>query len=160
MAATPIAIDLANPALTALFIAMVYSLIRVVGYFISKKTGSDKAVLAEEHVSQLECLKKIIEENKKLMLENKNFVEKMCEMHQVYDSNHVPVWYVPAELLTTVRNINSEITVLNKEIIETMGEIKAGQTVLVDKLADLINSQRLMTERLGDLIIKLNKMAD
>lgn len=153
MSPTPVAFDLTNPALTTLFIAMAYSLIRVVGYFISKRMGSDKAVLADEHVKQLKVLEHKMEDINKL-------VARTWDMHEVFDGNHVPVWYVPGELLTTVRSINSEITVINKEIVETMSEIKAGQTVLVDKLADLINSQRLMTERLGDLIVKLNKLAD
>ena len=160
MSAAPFTVDFTNPALTTLFIAMVYALIRVVGYFISKKTGGDKAVLAEQHVKQLDALEGAMERNKKMIEASNRSVEKLTEMHEVFDGNRVPVWYVPSELLTTVRSINTEITVLNKEIIETMGEIKAGQTVLVDKLGDLINSQRLMTERLGDLIMKLNKMSE
>lgn len=153
MPVTPIAFDLTNSALTALFISMVYTLIRVIGYFISKKIGLDKIGFSENHAEQLDTLMEFAEKNDK-------YISKMNEMHQVFDQNHVPVWYVPAELLTTVRHINSEITSLNKDIGDTIGEIKAGQTVLVDKLSDLINSQRLMTERLGDLIMKLNKMAD
>lgn len=156
----PIAFDITNPALTTLFVAMVYALIRVVGYFVSKRTGADKTVLADEHIRQLNSLAKSMDENKKVIEENNKLVEDLVDMHHVYDGNRVPVWYVPAELLTTARSLNSEITVLNKEIVDTMGEIKSGQTVLVDKLGDLINSQRLMTERLGDLITKLNKISD
>jgi len=145
--------DLANPALTALFIATVYTLIRVISYFISKKIGSDKVSLSEHHAKQLDALMLLVENNHK-------YLSKINEMHEVYDGNRVPVWYVPAELLTTIRHINSEITSLNKDTVDIIGEIKAGQTVLVDKLSDLINSQRLMTERLGDLIMKLNKISD
>lgn len=153
MSGAPISFDLTNSTLTAVFIAMIYTLIRVIGYFISKKMGSDKVSLSDNHVEQLDLLTELAEKNDK-------YISKMHEMHNVFDQNHVPIWYVPAELLMTVRNINSEIVSLNKDIGDTMGEIKAGQTVLVDKLSDLINSQRLMTERLGDLIMKLNKMSD
>lgn len=138
--------DITNPAITAAFIALIYSLIRVIEYFVSKYKTDD-------NLEKLKVIEAIIKKNGQV-------VEKLYDLHAVFDNNHVPKWYVPAELLGTVRNMNTEMTILNKEIIDTLSNIKGGQTVLVDKLADLINSQRLMTERLGDLVAKLNKISD
>lgn len=157
--ATTAAATIANPALTALFISVMYALVRVVLYFISKKNGPEKVVLSDIHAAQLKTMAEDIKILKGNAEVSQKLAQKMQEMHEVYDGNRVPVWYVPAELLTTIRSLNAELTAVNKEVAETMGEIKSGQTVLIDKLGDLINSQRLMTERLGDLIAKLNKLS-
>lgn len=138
--------DLTNPALTTLFIALIYTLIKVVEHFLSK--NKNNIILDKLNLIEGEMCNAI------------KATDTLSKMHEVYDNNRVPVWYVPSELLSTVRNMSMDLSVLNKEIVETMGEIKTGQTVLVDKLSDLINSQRLMTERLQDLVLKLNKIAN
>lgn len=141
--------DFTSPALTALFIALVYTLIRVVTHFITKRNGNGNGHKSSLTAEQEALLKKI-----------DKHVEALEKMHDVYDENHVPSWYVPAGLLDTVKEVQISLKILDKEINETLNEIKAGHTILVDKLSDLISSQRLITERLGDLISKLNKVSN
>lgn len=146
-------IDITSPALTTLFIALVYALIRVVNYLIAKKTGSDKVELADDQ-------KKTIEATGGSVGEILRISKRMDELHNVYDSNHTPKWYFSSDTIPLLRKVDFDLTTLSRENHSVMNEIKSGQSILVDKLMDLINTQRLMTERLGDLLRKLDKLTE
>jgi hypothetical protein len=163
--------ELLNPALTTLFIAMVYALIKVVHHFISKRNGekeghgltemqSETLIKIHDQITLLKEKGTLTESQIELLEKTLKGVIHLDELHSVYDDNHVPKWYVPAHLSESVRNISLLLTILSEKTEDGLAEIKGGQAALIDKLSDLINSQRLMTERLGDLIGKLNKLSD
>ncbi len=152
--------DWTNSALTALFIASVYALIRVVNYFISKnKKQTDDIDNVREHQNISTALEKSINSLSDLSDSfdklNKN-IDHLVELHDVYTSNRVPVWYMPEELLALTRDNNTMLKIHIASFQDSIGEISDVQGVLVEKISELINLQKLMTERLGDLLIKLN----
>jgi hypothetical protein len=160
--------ELTGSAITALFVGLVWTLIKVVGYFISKKNGKsgltseqDKQI-AETHtyLSEMNKYGVLTKDQKDLVYEIHDIVKDLKEVHSVYDENHVPKWYIPSELLPLVRQIHTSMDSLCKEMEENLGDVKSDQRVLVEKVVDLISSQKLMVERLGDLITKLTKMND
>jgi len=159
--------EITGSALTALFVGLVWTLIKVVEHFISKRNGGKKALtpeqekcLSEIHTQFLEIEKYgiLTKDQKMLFYETHDMVKDIKEMHVVYDENHVPKWYVPSELLPLVRKIHLSLGLLCKEMEENISDVKGDQKVLVEKVVDLITSQKLMVERLGDLISKLNKL--
>ena len=164
--------ELLNPALTTLFIAMVYALIKVVHHFISKKNNdtkedygltelqSETLIKIHDQITLLKEKGTLTESQIELLEKTLKGVIHLDELHSVYDDNHVPKWYVPAHMNESVRNISVLLTILSEKTEDGLADIKGGQAALIDKLSDLVNSQRLMTERLGDLISKLSKLSD
>jgi len=137
-------LSLSGSALTALFVGMAWALVKTVEYFVSRKNGKNgkASVFHEEHAKQLE--------------ETYGFAKDLHEQHAVYDENHVPLWYVPREMLSLVRSIHNCME--NSE--SRIDEIKSGQAVLFEKMTELIASQMLLTQRLGDLIAKLDRISN
>ena len=136
-------LSLSGSALTALFVGMSWALVKTVEFFVSRRNGRNgKSVFHEEHSKQLE--------------ETHKLTKELHELHAVYDENHVPLWYVPREMLTLVREMH--ICMENSE--SRIDEIKSGQVVLFEKMTELIASQMLLTQRLGDLIAKLDRMSN
>jgi hypothetical protein len=131
-------------ALTALFVALIWVLIKVVEYFISKNK-KDK----------MQC--GLTERQEKTLEEARNYSKDLFEMHNVYDENRTPMWIIPPELMKLIRENHSCLELLKKEIDDNLDDIKGGQSVVVDKMTNLISSNKIMTERLGDLISALRK---
>jgi hypothetical protein len=159
--------ELGGAALTGLFIGMAWALVRVVEFFV-KKYGKNvsEAVLIDEQAKKLDEIYSKCTSNKFGMLtssqesrlENiEKMVEHLDELHSVYDENHVPKWYFPREMLLIVRAIHRDIDEMNDDLKEELGRIGAGQSISVGKISELINSQKLVTERLGDLITLWSK---
>ncbi len=84
----------------------------------------------------------------------------MDELHSVYDNNRVPKWYVPGEMLTLIRNTDNALKSLSNELEDSIDKSESGQRAVLDKMSDLISSQKLMTERLGDLITLWSKLGN
>jgi hypothetical protein len=156
--------QLENSALTALLVSLVITLIKVVEFFLKKRTDVE---LKETKVLLIEATKEVAKLKEELLVikecatESLKGVGKIYDMHNVYTSNHIPVWYVPGDLLSLVQSTNSDIKFFQQRTTENIEKIGDGQSIVVEKISDLINSQRLMTERLGDLIkiFKENKLS-
>ena len=140
----PMDLSLSGSALTALFVGMAWALVKTVEYFVSRRNGKGVVipVLQEEQARRLE--------------ETHEFAKELHTLHVVYDENHVPLWYVPRELLSLVREIHNCMESSESRI----DEIKSGQAVLFEKMTELISSQMLLTQRLGDLIAKLDRISN
>lgn len=169
--------EITGSVLTGLFVGLVWALIKVVEFFI-KKYGKSKddvegsisaAKLAETQVNQFKDIAEKISEFKSsctLTKEQSDKLEeiwqkikKMDDMHNVYNENHAPAWYIPSELLPLVRESSVCLDNLEKSLDIAIDEIKAGHSIVVNRISDLITSQKLVTERLGDLISALNKFS-
>lgn len=169
--------EITGSVLTGLFVGLVWALIKVVEFFI-KKYGKSKedaegsaaaTKLAEIQVNQFKDIAEKISEFKDSCVLTKEQsdkldeiwqkVKKLDDMHNVYNENHAPAWYVPSELLPLVRESNVCLDNLEKSLDIAIDEIKAGHSIVVNRISDLITSQKLVTERLGDLISALNKFS-
>jgi len=58
---------------------------------------------------------------------------------------------MPRELIVLARNIHNNV--------ERIDEIKSGQVVIFEKMTELLTSQILLTQRLGDLVTKLDRIS-
>jgi septation ring formation regulator EzrA len=163
--------ELTGSAITALFVGLIWTLINVVKYFIAKygKQRSIDAELIGEQAKTLDDISKGLAEIKEhgtltkeqcaVINDTYDHIKRLHEMHAVYNDDHVPSWYVPKDLIELVRETHSRLNSLCKEIEENLDDVKQGQTVIVGNMSELITSQKLMTERLGDLISALNKIS-
>jgi hypothetical protein len=159
--------ELGSAAVTGLFIGMAWALVRVVEYFVKKYGKAEKVGLNDELSKQIseihqQCMScnryGVLTEHQENCLENiEKLVKHLDELHSVYDENHVPKWYVPKEILSIVRSITNDIDNMSDDLKEELGKISAGQSISVEKISELINSQKLVTERLGDLITLWSK---
>lgn len=137
-------ISIPSSALTALFVGMAWALVKTVEYFVSRKStkGSQVVPFHEGHSEQLS--------------EIHDCTKQLCEQHAVYDENHVPLWYFPREMLVLMREMHACVETTESRI----EEIKTGQAVLFEKMTELISSQMLLTQRIGDLIAKLDRISN
>jgi hypothetical protein len=153
--------------LTALIVGFLWSVFRIVEYLISKKRinkwgpQQDKK-LNELHSAMLNQLK----EHQRFMIKLENAILKieeqvkhLDEMHSVYDENLVPRWYLPSDMVKLVRQIHTTLEATCKEMENNFEEVKDGQSVFVERVIDLVSSQKIMVERLGDLINRLNRIS-
>jgi len=163
--------ELTASAVTALFVALIWTLINVVKYFVTKY-GKQRVIGAELVGDQAKMLREVdqkildikergtlTKEQEDILKEALAYVKKLHEMHAVYNDDHVPAWYVPKDLIELVRNTHARLNSLCKQMEESLDDVKQGQTVIVGNMSELITSQKLMTERLGDLISALNKLS-
>jgi len=162
-AATPISM-LASPALSALFIGVVWTLVKVVKYFIDKRTEQEVEINKSPDLS-INLSTEFANNVSKNIKAIRKSTDNLLEMHSVFNENHVPKWYVPAEILTLVRQINNQLDnmyiqlkTIKEDLASNIGDVKSGQVISVEKMTDLINSQKLMTERMLDLVSKLDKL--
>jgi hypothetical protein len=130
--------EIENAALISLFIAMGWCLIRVVEFFI-KKYGKNDSTKDDK---QIKCLENI-----------ENMVKHLENVHNVLDDNNIPKWYIPREILPIVKETLSIIYKLKEDLVRVSND----QHVSIEKMVDLISSQKLVTERLGDLILLWTK---
>ena len=130
-------LTLQGSALTALFVAMVWALVKTVEYFISKRNGKNGKHFSEKQSTEIEEICKLTKE--------------LYAQHTVYDENHTPLWYMPRELIAFIRNIHNNV--------ERIDEIKVGQAALFEKMTELLTSQILLTQRLSDLVTKLDRIS-
>jgi len=166
--------DIQNPALVGIFVGMAWALIRVVEYFVKKYRGDNKVYLVDEHFN---LLKDIHEQcslcgrfgplttSQTQSLEN---IEKISNhldnLHSVFDDNHVPKWYFPKEMMKEIKTIHNDIGQLSLTLRNEFVKLSSGQSVSIEKMSELINAQKLITERLGDLVVlwtqSLNKTSN
>lgn len=155
--------ELGSAALTGLFIGMAWALVRVVEYFVRKYgKNTERYCLTDDQAKKLEEIHTMfgiyqkygmLSDGQEKTIENiEKMVKSLYELHCVYDDNHVPRWYVPKEILTSVRAIQKDIDTMHDNLRDEINRIGTGQSVSIEKMSELINSQRLVTERLGDLI--------
>ena len=152
---------LSNSALTALFVGLVWALIKVVEFFISKYKNNkeDKPDILSKISNDLNILTESTKSQHKMIEEILRYSEHLDHMHSVYNEDHAPAWYIPSDMITLVRDNNVLSKSLAKDIDEHMNEIKDEQDVIVNKIVDLITSQKVVTERISDLILVLNKFS-
>ena len=106
-------------------------------------------LVVNKNNAEISTLKITIEENEKLL-------KNLHELHNVKDSDNVPIWYVTSnlkKLITEVHNMVSEMKRIVSDTDENSEEI-------LTKLPELINSNQAMTSRLTDLVILLEKLAN
>ncbi|MFA5048460.1 MAG: hypothetical protein WC516_05565 [Patescibacteria group bacterium] len=169
--------EITGSVLTGLFVGLVWALIKVVEFFIKKYGKSKEDIetnvsankLAETQTNQFKDISEKISQIKDFCILTKEQSDKLDEiwqktkkledMHNVYNENHAPAWYIPTELLPLVRESNICLENLEKSLDIAIDEIKAGHVIVVNRISDLITSQKLVTERLGDLISALNKFS-
>lgn len=152
--------ELTGSAVTALFVGLVWTLIKVVEFFLNKNKNKVVPTLNPEQSKSLSNIENCAEEMKNIITKQniliKNMLDKsedLYDMHNVYNDDHVPAWYVSPDLIKLVRENNIKFI----DILKKMGEVGMDQDRIVEKMSDLIASQKVMTERLGDLITALNK---
>lgn len=148
--------ELVGSAITAAFVGLIWALIKVVDYFISKnkiKTSQLDPLQLKEFVTFFNNFQNNCKEQNKMLKDILDHSKDIYDMHNVYNEDHVPAWYVSPDLIRIVRENNMKSIDLLKQLIE----IGSDQDTIVNKMAELITSQKLMTERLGDLIFALNK---
>lgn len=156
-----------DSVLTAFGLAFFWAIFKVIEYLVSKKKNSrwgkeQERKLDETHNATL----LLIKEHEKFMkdlfifLENINKrIEHLDDMHCVYDENLIPRWYLPSDMIKMVRQIHTNLETTCKEMEAGFNEVEDNQSALSERVIDLISSQKLMVERLGDLINKLNRLS-
>lgn len=158
--------EIQGPALTGIFLGMVWALVKVVEYFLKKYKKEElslnteqSAVLKEIHERCSNCGRfgtltaaqiKTLENIEKISIH-------LDDLHSVYDENHIPKWYVPKEILPEIKQLHNEINKVNNILRNEFLQISTGQSVSINKMSELINSQKLVTERLGDLVVLWSK---
>lgn len=157
-------ITLAGAALNTLFFGMCWALIKTIEFFISKyrpakqdtQTDDIRQDIKEMNAkfTKLHDIEGLTKEQIKSLQGISGKIEKLFDWHNVYNENHVLAWYMPSELLSLVRDANK--TLANLEDY-TLDEIRDNQNNIVEHISTLITSQRILTERLSDLINTLNK---
>jgi hypothetical protein len=159
-----------DSVLVAFGLAFFWVIFRIIEYFINKKKTvkwdkDHKKKLYEMHDIIVMRAKKHDEflSNLSSILEKLDIIEDklkhLDDMHCVYDENLVPRWYLPTDMIKMVRQIHSNLEVTCKEMEAGFGDIEDSQSALGERVIDLITSQRIMVERLGDLINKLNRIS-
>lgn len=145
-----------NPALTALFIGLIWTLIKVVSYFIEKRADGSPS-LAKRMEEQVQKICATVEKNNKI-------IKDLYELHDVRDENYVPRWYVPTEIITLLKEIRSlegaldiQIHDVKTEILANLSENKIGQTAVLEKVTDLIHSQKAVIEKLTEFIVQTSR---
>lgn len=145
--------ELTGSVLSGLFVALVWAVIRTVEFFIKKygrsKEDTEIKELTEKVDKAFVAATKEQKELFEILLEQS---KKMYDMHNVYNENHTAAWYYPSEALTLTRESKNSLENLESAI----EEVRDGQAIIVNRISDLITSQKLMTERVGDLIAALN----
>lgn len=144
--------ELTGPAFTGLFIGLIWALIRVVEYFIKRYNGTKEDSGIKDIVEKIEKNCALTAEQAEMLKEISEKNNKMFDMHNVYNENHAAAWYYPSEALSLARESHTCLGNLESAI----EEVKDGQAIIVNRISDLITSQKLMTERVGDLIAALN----
>jgi len=152
----------AESLITAVVVAGVLGLIKAIDYLLSKREGS-KGVLTDSQSKQLEESHRTVRDIKErgtltrdqegILRDTNKRVGQLHEMHAVYDDNHVPRWYVPNNLSERLVQMEQKLALADLH----MEELKASQAALIEKISDLITSQHLMTQRVGDLVSKLGR---
>ena len=131
--------EITNAAFTTLFISAVYALINVVKYLINKKNGNGRVRLPIEQ--------------EEMLMETHETTMEMKRLHDVYDENHIPLWYIPREAVSLIKETHSKV----EPILKGTETISTIQSNLIEKISDLITSQKILTERLGDVMANLNR---
>ena len=153
--------------LTALIVGFLWSVFRIIEYLVSRKRNnrrdsSQDSKFNEFHLAILEQVKehhRFMVKLDAVILKIEKQVEHLDDMHSVYDENLVPRWYLPPDMVRLVRQIHTTLESTCKEIESNFEEVKDGQSAFADRVIDLVSSQKLMVERLGDLISKLNRLS-
>lgn len=156
--------ELTSSALTALFIGLVWTLIKVVEYFINRgkndvvrnESEERDALISSRNINIINKIEHL-QQQCAMLSDIYNKVKKLEESHSVVDENLIPRWYVPSELLPIVRQMHNSLDIMCRELQENLEAVKDGQASLVERILDLVSSQKIMVERLGDIIAKLNK---
>ena len=104
--------------------------------------------VVHESNKELEKLKIIIESNEDLCT-------KCYELHNVKDSDNVPLWYVTSNLKKLIDEVHAMVSEMKKIVSDT----DENSEEILSKLPELINSNQAMTSRLTDLVILLEKLA-
>lgn len=160
-------LDILNSVFTSAFLGLIWALIKVVEYFINKNKKEEKpeyldllnknAELLISMNRQLETIIKmgtLTEQQEKAIEEAAEDINKLLEMHQVYNENRVPIWYFPTETSKIIKDLPLHLN--NLEMF--MSDLKTDQSEMFSRLSDLISSQKVVTERLSDLISALTKV--
>lgn len=155
---------------TALTVAVILGLVKAIDWLLSRKRENFSKTQENKLEDILDTSKKLtnaierVIEGGALTREQRDLIEEIYKMtehlnalHSVYDNNHVPKWYVPSDLIDRLVKINSRLEMLSERQTNNLDEIKESQTILIQKISDLILSQNHMTDRLGDLLNVLGK---
>ena len=162
--------EISSYVVIGVLIVAVKALSKVVEYFLEKnkkhppciaQKQNEKLLAMEKNISYLkehwDSFRKL-EHSMDMVLER---VKHLDEIHSVYNDDHVPSWYVPKRMLPLLMDIEKTLDKFSQKMEEDVEEmkdnVKKDHAVLADKIVDLISSNRLTVERIGDLISELNK---
>jgi len=158
---------LAESAITAVIVSVFLGLIKGIDYLLTRRNEKDKPThgltdeqtkfLIEAHrmVADIKERGTLTREQEARLDAIMKAVLHLDELHSVFDENHVPRWYVPSDLQEKLMKLLVQITTMD----DHLDEVKEGQGALIQKISDLISSQQLMTQRMGDLISKLDSLS-
>lgn len=154
--------------LVAFLLAFFWTIFKVIEYFVSKKRSvrwgkeqDQRLCEIHLHLMDMEKTQSIFTEEVSELIEQINYrVKHLDDMHSNYDENLVPRWYLPPDMAKTVRQINHNLEATYKEIEVGFKEIGEDQSNLIERVIDLITAQKIMVERMGDLIGKLNRFSN
>ena len=156
-----------DSVLVAFGLAFFWAIFKIIEYLVNKKKNArwgkeQERKLDETHNATLLLIKEHEGFMKDLgvFLENINKrLEHLDDMHCVYDENLIPRWYLPSDMIKMVRQIHGNLEATCKEMETGFKEVEGNQSALSERVIDLITSQKIMVERLGDLINKLNRIS-
>lgn len=131
--------DGSSIALLVALVGVIVSLIRIVEHLVVKKKQNGHGVLTKEQAEELHTLYK---------------------MHDRYDDNGVPRWFFPGDVLDMTRAHCEESSLKLNTIIQDQTTIRNEQHTIYSKINDLISSQQRVTDRISDLINKLDRQSN
>jgi hypothetical protein len=157
-----------DSVLVAFLLAFFWTIFKVIEYYFSKKRNvrwgkeqDQRLIEIHSHLIAMEKAQNDFIENLSSIVEVVECrVKHLDEMHSVYDENLIPRWYLPSDMAKIIRQIQNNLEVTYKEMETGFREIGDDQSDLSGRMIDLITSQKIMVERLGDLIGKLNRLSD
>ena len=162
--------EITGSALTAVFIGLIWCLIKVVEYFIKKYSNKSENTLAKEdeyeliktisiQLSTIKDSGTLTQKQEKILEDILEYTKRLYELHNVYNEDHTLAWYIHPEIITLARQSQNYLVSLEKTLDNVTDEIKDEQGNIIGKIIDLVSSQRALTERLSDLISTLNRLS-
>lgn len=156
-----------DSVLVAFGLAFFWAIFKVIEYLVSKKKSSKWGKEQDKKLNDIhEAVILRVKDHEKFMIHLSDLLNKIEErvkhlddMHSVYDENLIPRWYLPSDMIKMVRQIHNNLEVTCKEMEAGFCEVEDSQSALGERVIDLITSQKIMVERLGDLISKLNRIS-
>jgi hypothetical protein len=157
-----------DSVLVAFLLAFFWTIFKIIEYYFSKKRSvkwgkeqDQRLIDIHLHLTSMEKVQSEFVDELNVVIEQiYDMVKHLDEMHSIYDENLIPRWYLPSDMIKIVRQIHNNLEATYKEMEIGFREVGEDQSNLSERVIDLITSQKIMVERLGDLIGKLNRLSN